>query len=189
MLRSNYPTQAELVEVLEIVDNELWLKESISPTGRKTKRRLVKNIPSNGDGGYCRVWVRGRMVQYHTLIYILCKGDIPKGLIIDHVNGCKTDNNIENLRLVTQRENGQNRYTHRGGRLVGCYYNNTAKKWTARIQINGTHFYLGNYNTEMEAHDVYCNACDLSEAYKGNNKKFRILIGASKPRRKHRKKP
>ena len=44
-------------------------------------------------------------VRVHILIWIYFNGLIPKGLQINHKNGIKTDNRLENLELATHKEN------------------------------------------------------------------------------------
>lgn len=51
-------------------------------------------------GGKERLWKR-----VHRLVVQAFLGDIPKGYEVDHRNGCKTDNRLSNLRMVTHREN------------------------------------------------------------------------------------
>ena len=41
----------------------------------------------------------------HRLVYRVYKGEIPKGMQINHINGIKDDNRIENLEIVTPRQN------------------------------------------------------------------------------------
>ena len=61
--------------------------------------------------GYVYVWVYFRGERFslwkHRLVFFLVTGRFPKE--IDHINGIKTDNRIENLREVSGSENCQNR--------------------------------------------------------------------------------
>ena len=47
----------------------------------------------------------------HREIYKLFVGDIPKNMQIDHIDGCKSNNKLSNLRLVTGVENMANTIT------------------------------------------------------------------------------
>ena len=82
----------------------------------------------------------------------------PDGYMVDHVNGNSLDNRKSNLRIVTNRENQQNRKTHRSGRMLGCCYHKSPKKWRARILVNGHSKHLGYFKTEHEAHQAYLEA-------------------------------
>jgi len=88
----------------------------------------------------------------------------PKGMCIDHINGNSLDNRRSNLRIVTIRENSQNQKKHRSGKLVGCSYENRAKKWKAQIMINGSMKGLGYFKTEHEAHEAYIKAYNEIDA-------------------------
>lgn len=54
-------------------------------------------------------------VGVHRFIYWSLVNPIPKGLVIDHINRERSDNRLENLRMVTVSENNRNRdkYTFR----------------------------------------------------------------------------
>jgi len=138
------------------------------------KWKVVDN--KDNDNGYCRVRFNGTLVLYHVIIWILSTGkDIPQGMEIDHINGNKIDSRIENLRLVTTRQNQQNRKKHREGQLVGCYFDKSNGKYRAQIQISGKLIYLGLYKTEQEANEAYEIACKHITNYV-DNESFRELI-------------
>ena len=142
------------------------------PNGKWT---VVENWGNNSNG-YCRVGFNGTMMLHHVIVWILSTGkDIPQGLEIDHINGNKIDNRIENLRLVTHRGNGQNRKEHRNGKLQGCYYKKLIKKYVGQINISGKVIHIGRFETEKEAHEAYKIACEHIKSYV-DNESFRELI-------------
>lgn len=75
---------------------------------------LAKYYPpsdSNSVNGYIRI-SRNNVVQYmHRFIWKELVGPIPKGYEIDHINGIRTDNRLENLRCIPQDENKRNTKT------------------------------------------------------------------------------
>jgi hypothetical protein len=153
-------TREELSEVFRINESgELErLNGKYSPNGVGWS---VVDCKCNTNTGYCQVQFKESKIRYHAIVYILHHGTIEDvDAEIDHSNGNKLDNRIENLRLVTKRENQQNRESHREGRLVGCSYHKCGK-WLALIRINGKNIGLGLYNTEQEAHKVYNEALTM----------------------------
>lgn len=72
--------------------------------------------------------------------------------VIDHINGDKSDNRIENLRSVTQQENMFN--TKSKGYSKSTHKNN----YQARIWFEGKNIHLGIFNNELEAHNAYLKA-------------------------------
>jgi hypothetical protein len=61
------------------------------------------------NNGYKYIKINGENKRENKYIHHLVSnaflGDRPENLVIDHINRNKLDNNIENLRYVTQREN------------------------------------------------------------------------------------
>lgn len=63
------------------------------------------------DGhGYYAVNYMGKRMKVHRIAWCLYhKKDIPDGMHIDHINGIRNDNTINNLRLASIHDNQQNR--------------------------------------------------------------------------------
>nr|DAT39326.1 MAG TPA: homing endonuclease [Caudoviricetes sp.] len=79
-------------------------------------------------------------------------GDIPEGLMVDHINLDRSDNRIENLRLVDKSGNMQN------SKWRGYFWAKREGKWRAAIQLNGKTKHLGYFDCEQAARDAYLAA-------------------------------
>jgi hypothetical protein len=78
---------------------------------------------------------------------------------IDHINGNGLDNRRENLRVVTSRQNSQNRHTPKSSKYPGVSFNKSISKWRVMLRWNRKNRYLGDYKNEVDAATVYRVAC------------------------------
>jgi hypothetical protein len=120
-------------------------------------------MKANTPDGYVSVEYKGHWLKVHRVIYALHHGEMPTNLVIDHINGDKTDNRIENIRCTTIRRNTGNQRTHRKGKLVGAVKMEDEIRWEARIEVNGKQRGVGIFGTEQEAHDRYMECVSLLE--------------------------
>lgn len=115
---TNYPTQRELEECFEIKVDErnghetLWRKFLLTNQFGNKGEWVKVNCKANTSEGYCHVRFKGRLVLYHTIVFILVNGDMPEDSMIDHISGDRIDNQTDNLRLSTHRDNNGNKEVH-----------------------------------------------------------------------------
>ena len=112
---------------------------------RKRNRVVQSYKPQRNYWRIC-LWIDGHkvMISMHQLVWVICRGEWPEQ--IDHINGNKQDNRIENLRTVTSIENDQNRLwtwkpNSKSG-LPGVFRCNENK---FRIQLNKYLFFRDLY--------------------------------------------
>ena len=76
---------------------------------------------------------------------------------VDHINRDRKDNSIENLRWCNHSTNSQNKTKKKNtsSQYIGVNWSKRAKKWYARIRINGKNKFLGQYDDEEEAARTY----------------------------------
>lgn len=68
-----------------------------------------------------------KLMLVHRLVWFLETGDAPKPpQVLDHINHDPDDNRIENLRLVTQKENCRNRKSKKVKKLKDSRYVDTS---------------------------------------------------------------
>lgn len=114
-----------------------------------------------GRDGYKRVGFQFRTYLAHRLIWALHNdGEAPEYL--DHINGVKDDNRLENLRPATKAENGMNRPKQRNNLsgFKGVCFDNNKGKWLATIKRYGKQHRLGHYQTPEAAHAAYVKAAE-----------------------------
>lgn len=100
--------------------------------------------------GYQRLTIDYRRYFVHRIIWLMAHGAIRTDLQVDHINGIRHDNRLENLRLVSHQGNQQNQT-----KAKGYYWNKLARKWNAQVKIDGKAVHLGYFDNEQDAHQAY----------------------------------
>lgn len=104
--------------------------------------------------GYVKVGYCGKLFNAHRIIWEMIYGKIPDGLEIDHINGSRSDNRIENLRLVSREENTHNRkiqFNNKTGLHGVKFVKNRKLPFEVLISTNGKRIYLGAFSDFFEA--------------------------------------
>ena len=124
------------------------------------KERLLKF--STSTNGYYQVILQKKgfkkIYKVHSLVAICFLNHTPDGshnVVIDHINEIKTDNRLENLRLIGHRENVSRSMKNNTSTYVGVSWSKNAKKWISQITIEGKTKYLGLFDNEEDANKKY----------------------------------
>lgn len=148
-------TTSEEILHLFTYDKERGVLIWRNPPQPNTKRLLGKIAGTLDKDWYNCVMIKRKMFKVHRVIWFLEKGEWPEA-VIDHINGTKHDNRIENLRKCNHRENMQNMYRHREGRLLGAHWHKRSQTWHSSITIkNRKQIHLGSFSSALEAHEAY----------------------------------
>jgi len=122
--------------------------------------RILK--PGLGGVGYLTVALcngdKKKSRTVHQLVAEAFLNHEPCGykLVVDHIDNDPLNNNINNLQLVSQRQNTSKK-KNTSSKYTGVHFNKKAKKWQSTIRINGIKKYLGSFNCETKAHLTYQN--------------------------------
>ena len=150
------------------MNKEIWVRipgyedYSVSSIGNVIRNsNSYKNKPDkkmklhNKDGGYIGVSIglngSRKTFRVHRLMMLAFHG--PSDKTVNHINGIRTDNRLENLEYVSQREN--NNHSIKKTRLTGAYRHRNGKNFFSRIYINNKPIYLGAFDNEIDAHNAY----------------------------------
>ena len=90
----------------------------------------------------------------------------PGEMDTDHIDGNPLNNQKDNLRICSHRDNGKNRRHENvkkkySSKYTGVSWNKRAEKWVAQIQINRKLKYLGHFINEEDAAQAYQDVCKL----------------------------
>ena len=122
---------------------------------------LKQNLNSRG---YYHVGLSKNKKSKTIMIHILMRNTFfdkksnNKDFEIDHINGIRIDNCVDNLQLLSHRQNllkGHLQNGRKSSKYSGVYWDKTAKKWRVNIWTYGGSKYLGLFRNEYQAHLVY----------------------------------
>lgn len=132
----------------------LWV---VKPCG---KVRVGDEAGWLDNRGHLRVEYRRKKYGVHRVIWEMHHGSIPDGYEIDHINGVKDNNQIENLRLATKSQNQWNSCKQKNNTsgFKGVYWHKLSQKWSACIQVFGKLKHLGLFLTKEDAYNARKNA-------------------------------
>ncbi|WBK39666.1 hypothetical protein [Xanthomonas phage L522] len=127
-------------------------------TGLLTWKINRSNVKAGSVAGslshyrYLDVRLHSKLYKAHRLAWLLHTGAWPTDHI-DHIDGCRTNNRISNLRECSNAENRQNqkRRSDNTSGVPGVGWHKQAGKWAARIRVNGKTISLGLFDSIEEA--------------------------------------
>jgi hypothetical protein len=102
--------------------------------------------------GYVGILIDGKRYHAHRIAWALHNGAWPDDQI-DHINGNKLDNRIDNLRPATNSQNGKNlklSIANTSGH-TGVTWCKTLEKWRAVIKVDGKQINCGRYACKNDA--------------------------------------
>ena len=156
---SNMISSEKANELFEYRDGNLYWK---TPTTKRNVGDLAGFVRSDG---YKALFFNKKIYAYHRIIFLMHHGFLPQ--FIDHIDGNKLNNRIENLRQATKSQNCQNSkkpITNKSG-SKNVYWHKLAKKWCVELLNNGKKKYIGLFE-DLELADLVAH--EARSKFNGN---------------------
>lgn len=112
------------------------------------KRKAGATLGYVRTDGYAMLFLKGKWFYAHRLALFLSTGAWP-AQEVDHINGIRSDNRLNNLRPCSRSQNMYNTMKK------GVCYHKTQLKWVASIRVNTKRLHLGSFTSEADALAAY----------------------------------
>lgn len=133
-----------------LVDDEDFEKLNILKWAAMKRRKHIDKFVAFRNG-----YINGKMrvIRMHRFILNVTDSKIQ----VDHINGNPLDNRKENLRLCSNAENNMNKEIRPDNTTgyKGVYFHKRANKYLSQIWYNQKHYYLGLFESPIDAAKVY----------------------------------
>lgn len=129
------------------------------------KEKLLKPIINNSQYYNIKLSKNGKVktIQLHKIIAICFLNHIPDGMneVIDHIDGNKYNNRLDNLRVCSARDNvsfkNRKDSSNFTSKYIGVSFDNITNKWRSQIYFNKKKYHLGFFEKEIDAATAYNN--------------------------------
>lgn len=145
------------------LDRTITFKNGVE---RFYKGKIIKG--SVNKGGYRQTSLNKNgecmPLKFSQIVAITFLGHITDGGIhvVDHINGIKTDDNVDNLRVITQRENCSIGFRsdreNLKSKYVGVGFAQKSQRWVSKIHYKGVNIRIGCFENELDASMAYQKA-------------------------------
>ena len=125
------------------------------------KKQVAPNIKVGQKAGVMHSWTyyiiitfKNREYYAHRLGYYMYHGIDPLEKLVDHIDGDKSNNKINNLRLASKSQNGRNRVnlpSNNTSGVIGVSWDKNKKKWRSKICRDGVQKDLGHFTNKEDA--------------------------------------
>ncbi len=135
-----------------------------------TKDKLLKQSIDTVGYPYVNLsdYKKQKTFRVHQLVAIAFLNHTPNkydGLLVDHIDGNKLNNNLSNLQLVTNRKNSSKDRKNKTSKFTGVSWHKQSNKWLAQVRRNNKVEYLGVFEKEEEAAIAYLNSLQSERMY------------------------
>lgn len=136
-----------LHKLFEYCDGNLFWK---IPSNTRTDI-VGKKVGCLTKTGYITTQIKGKNYLVHRIIYKMFNDVVPNTL--DHIDGNRANNKIENLRTATPLQNSYNKKNYISNKtgIKGVNFNKQCNKYSARCQVNKKQNWLGLFETLDQA--------------------------------------
>lgn len=143
---------------LNVIESEVYYENGNLFWKNSKRLRKEGEIATHQGNRYLSVILKGKSYKAHRVIFMMHYGWCPQ--ILDHIDGDRYNNRIQNLRMSDYNANNMNA---KGNKNTSSKFKGVSRAskpapdrlWVAQIQFNKKKMSLGRFKTEEEAARAY----------------------------------
>lgn len=142
----------------------VWLTRPLSQFSTPRSHKAWNSQFSGAIAGcynhkYATVSINNRAYPVHRIVWEMHYGQIPEGMLVDHINCNGVDNRLDNLRLATISQNAMNRRVAGRTGAKGVHIT-LCGKYRAELRVDGKRVFQATFSTLEEASNARSEAAN-----------------------------